>query len=82
MITKLDTEVGEIVIVNVHLYAGSTPVDEDMRFRQVKYFESLLDELELNNLPIIINGYIYIPLNRSAVRVNILPLPRIERIGN
>ncbi len=56
LITKLDTEIGELAIINVHLYAGSTTIDEEMRFRQVKYFEKLLAELELNNLPIIILG--------------------------
>jgi len=44
LITRVRTPIGEVVVVNVHLYAGRTPEDEAMRLRQIQRLRALLDE--------------------------------------
>jgi endonuclease/exonuclease/phosphatase family metal-dependent hydrolase len=56
LISLVQSPIGELVIVNIHLYSGRTNADENIRLKQLKYFERVLDSLSISNLPTVIQG--------------------------
>lgn len=55
-LTTIDTAVGPVTVVNVHLYAGREPQDEAFRLQQLKDLESLLNSEEYRQQPILLAG--------------------------
>jgi len=54
LLTRVATPVGEVLVVNVHLYAGRQPEDEAVRLRQVRRLAELLGQHR--EIPILLVG--------------------------
>ena len=53
LLSRLQTPVGELLVVNVHLYAGRSPRDEAVRLEQIRRIGELL---EPTDVPVVLVG--------------------------
>ncbi len=56
LISKLESKVGPIIIVNLHLYSGDGMISETIRLQEVMKLESILDSMNYNEMPIFMFG--------------------------
>ncbi len=56
LVSTLDTEYGEVHVINTHLYSGRGWENEGFRMKQVKYIENIIDSLSLKDHPLFLLG--------------------------